>query len=63
MECSTFLLGGAADGEGMPLVLSNDRDLNEDVVAALVSEVTWSGQHQVGHLRSEREKKAAGLEG
>ena len=46
----TFVLRGAADGEGVPLVACDDGDLDEHVVPGLEVEPSGPGDDQVGHL-------------
>ena len=45
-----LLFRGGADGERMPLVLGNGRDLDEDVVPRLVIEVGRTVDDQMCHL-------------
>lgn len=46
----TLLLGSTADGERVPLVGGNGRDVQVDVVARLVVEKLRSLNHKVSHL-------------
>ena len=45
-----LLLGGRADGEGVPLVAGYCRDLQEDIVTRLVCEVGGTSENKVRHL-------------
>lgn len=54
----TLLLGSTADGEGMPLVGGDGRDVEVDVVSGLVVEKLWPLNHEVSHLE-EKEKLGA----
>lgn len=46
----TRLLRSAADGEWVPLVLGNHRDVDVDVVAGFEVEELGTFDHQVSHL-------------
>lgn len=54
----TLLLGSTADGEGMPLVGGDGRDVEVDVVSRLVVEKLRPLNHEVRHLE-EKEKLGA----
>lgn len=58
----TLLLGSAADGEGMPLVGGDGRDVEVDVVSGLVVEKLWSLDHKVSHLEVKETRKAGSIQ-
>lgn len=50
MSVHTWLLGGAADGERVPLVLGNHWDVDVDVISRFKLEELGTPDHQVSHL-------------
>lgn len=48
---STWLLRGAADGEGVPLVFGDLWDVDVDVISRFELEELRAADHQVSHLR------------
>lgn len=58
----TLLLRSAADGEGVPLVGGDGRDVQVDVVSGLVVEKLRSLDHEVSHLEEEETREAVSIQ-
>ena len=46
----TFSFRITTDSKGMPLILGNGRDVDEDIVSWFVPEAVWTGDYQMGNL-------------
>ncbi len=47
----TCVLWAAADGERMPFVLGDGRDVDEEIVSSPEPEIVWPGNREVSHLQ------------